>query len=61
MIYRIMSCLVCLQTGPKANKSERKAAMSAGQQFIKDKGYSSKTQVTPVAIFPIITVHFPTP
>lgn len=26
--------------------SERKAAMSAGQQFIKDKGYSKKTQVT---------------
>ncbi|XP_043988971.1 scinderin like b isoform X2 [Gambusia affinis] len=31
--------------GPKANASERKAAMSAGQQFIKDKGYSSKTQI----------------
>ena len=25
--------------------TERKAAMSAGQQFIKDKGYSHKTQV----------------
>uniref|UniRef100_A0A4W6FDC5 Scinderin like b n=1 Tax=Lates calcarifer TaxID=8187 RepID=A0A4W6FDC5_LATCA len=31
--------------GPKANMSERKAAMAAGQQFIKDKGYSSKTQI----------------
>uniref|UniRef100_A0A671XTT5 Scinderin like b n=1 Tax=Sparus aurata TaxID=8175 RepID=A0A671XTT5_SPAAU len=31
--------------GPKANMSERKAAMSAGQQFIKDKGYSNTTQV----------------
>uniref|UniRef100_A0A665UI73 Macrophage-capping protein n=1 Tax=Echeneis naucrates TaxID=173247 RepID=A0A665UI73_ECHNA len=31
--------------GPKANMSERKAAMSAGQQFIKEKGYSNKTQI----------------
>nr|AFQ38973.1 scinderin-like protein [Paralichthys olivaceus] len=31
--------------GPKANMSERKAAMSAGQQFIRDKGYSNKTQI----------------
>ncbi|KAK7945167.1 hypothetical protein WMY93_000895 [Mugilogobius chulae] len=31
--------------GPKANTSERKAAMSAGQKFIKDKGYSNKTQI----------------
>ncbi|KAJ0059202.1 hypothetical protein NL108_009574, partial [Boleophthalmus pectinirostris] len=31
--------------GPKANTSERKAAMSAGQKFIKDKGYSHKTQI----------------
>nr|XP_033506696.1 scinderin like b isoform X2 [Epinephelus lanceolatus] len=31
--------------GPKANMAERKAAMSAGQQFIKDKGYSNKTQI----------------
>ncbi|XP_072220495.1 scinderin like b [Leuresthes tenuis] len=31
--------------GPKANASERKAAMSAGLQFIKDKGYSNKTQI----------------
>uniref|UniRef100_A0A671XSP4 Scinderin like b n=1 Tax=Sparus aurata TaxID=8175 RepID=A0A671XSP4_SPAAU len=31
--------------GPKANMSERKAAMSAGQQFIKDKGYSNTTQI----------------
>lgn len=31
--------------GPKANVSERKAAMSTGQQFIKDKGYSNKTQI----------------
>uniref|UniRef100_A0A1A8S6K5 Macrophage-capping protein n=1 Tax=Nothobranchius rachovii TaxID=451742 RepID=A0A1A8S6K5_9TELE len=31
--------------GPKANTAERKAAMSAGQQFIRDKGYSSKTQI----------------
>uniref|UniRef100_A0A6Q2WRL1 Gelsolin-like domain-containing protein n=1 Tax=Esox lucius TaxID=8010 RepID=A0A6Q2WRL1_ESOLU len=30
---------------PKANTSERKAAMSAAQQFIKDKGYSNKTQI----------------
>ncbi|XP_015251573.1 PREDICTED: gelsolin-like [Cyprinodon variegatus] len=33
------------QACPKANPSERKAAMSAGQQFIKDKGYSNKTQI----------------
>uniref|UniRef100_A0AAQ4P6D8 Scinderin like b n=1 Tax=Gasterosteus aculeatus aculeatus TaxID=481459 RepID=A0AAQ4P6D8_GASAC len=32
--------------GPKANSAERKAAMSVGQQFIKDKGYSNKTQVS---------------
>lgn len=31
--------------GPKANTSERKAAMAAGLQFIKDKGYSSKTTI----------------
>ncbi|XP_071374678.1 gelsolin-like [Centroberyx affinis] len=31
--------------GPKANMSERKAAMSAAQQFIKEKGYSNKTQI----------------
>ncbi|XP_068558032.1 scinderin like b isoform X2 [Cebidichthys violaceus] len=31
--------------GPRANMAERKAAMSAGQQFIKDKGYSNKTQL----------------
>uniref|UniRef100_A0A672ZA09 Scinderin like b n=1 Tax=Sphaeramia orbicularis TaxID=375764 RepID=A0A672ZA09_9TELE len=31
--------------GPKANLSERKAAMAAGQEFIKEKGYSNKTQV----------------
>uniref|UniRef100_G3PSS7 Macrophage-capping protein n=1 Tax=Gasterosteus aculeatus aculeatus TaxID=481459 RepID=G3PSS7_GASAC len=31
--------------GPKANSAERKAAMSVGQQFIKDKGYSNKTQI----------------
>ncbi|KAM4552407.1 scinderin like b [Odontesthes bonariensis] len=31
--------------GPKANVSERKAAMSTGLQFIKDKGYSNKTQI----------------
>ncbi|XP_041659339.1 scinderin like b [Cheilinus undulatus] len=31
--------------GPKANMSERKAAMSAGQKFIRDKGYSNKTQI----------------
>ena len=40
-----MSYLIWLRPGPKANMSERKAAMSAGQQFIKDKGYSNKTQV----------------
>ncbi|KAM8850852.1 scinderin like b isoform 2-T3 [Spinachia spinachia] len=31
--------------GPKANTAERKAAMSVGQQFIKNKGYSNKTQI----------------
>ncbi|XP_047445538.1 scinderin like b [Mugil cephalus] len=31
--------------GPKANTAERKAAMSAGQKFIKDKGYPNKTQI----------------
>nr|XP_057923577.1 scinderin like b isoform X1 [Doryrhamphus excisus] len=31
--------------GPKANPSERKAAMSAGQKFITDKGYSKKTKI----------------
>ncbi|KAF3858783.1 hypothetical protein F7725_011984 [Dissostichus mawsoni] len=31
--------------GPKANMTERKAAMANGQQFIKDKGYSNKTQI----------------
>uniref|UniRef100_A0A672Z8K3 Scinderin like b n=1 Tax=Sphaeramia orbicularis TaxID=375764 RepID=A0A672Z8K3_9TELE len=31
--------------GPKANLSERKAAMAAGQEFIKEKGYSNKTQI----------------
>ncbi|XP_059200068.1 scinderin like b isoform X1 [Centropristis striata] len=31
--------------GPKANMAERKAAMSAGQQFITDKGYSKATQI----------------
>ncbi|XP_039671012.1 scinderin like b isoform X1 [Perca fluviatilis] len=31
--------------GPKANAAERKAAMATGQQFIKDKGYSAKTQI----------------
>ncbi|KAJ8011363.1 hypothetical protein DPEC_G00057370 [Dallia pectoralis] len=31
--------------GPKASTSERKAAFSAAQQFIKDKGYSNKTQI----------------
>ncbi|XP_061878252.1 scinderin like b [Entelurus aequoreus] len=31
--------------GPKANSSERKAAMSAGQMFIKEKGYSPKTKI----------------
>uniref|UniRef100_A0A8C6U163 Scinderin like b n=1 Tax=Neogobius melanostomus TaxID=47308 RepID=A0A8C6U163_9GOBI len=31
--------------GPKANMSERKTAMSSGQTFIRDKGYSTKTQV----------------
>ncbi|KAI4809896.1 hypothetical protein KUCAC02_018752 [Chaenocephalus aceratus] len=31
--------------GPKANMTERKAAMATGQQFIKDKGYSNKTQI----------------
>ncbi|XP_052333241.1 scinderin like b [Oncorhynchus keta] len=31
--------------GPKANTSERKAAMAAAQKFIKEKGYSDKTQI----------------
>ncbi|XP_056149698.1 scinderin like b [Lampris incognitus] len=31
--------------GPKANTSERKAAMSAAEKFIRDKGYSKKTQI----------------
>ncbi|KAA8587725.1 hypothetical protein FQN60_016587 [Etheostoma spectabile] len=31
--------------GPKANLAERKAAMATGQKFIKDKGYSAKTQI----------------
>uniref|UniRef100_A0A667Y740 Macrophage-capping protein n=2 Tax=Myripristis murdjan TaxID=586833 RepID=A0A667Y740_9TELE len=31
--------------GPKANMTERKAAMAAAQQFIKEKGYSDKTQI----------------
>lgn len=42
-----MLCLGQLQSGPKANTSERKAAMSAGQNFIKEKGYSNKTTVKP--------------
>uniref|UniRef100_A0A671QK08 Adseverin-like n=1 Tax=Sinocyclocheilus anshuiensis TaxID=1608454 RepID=A0A671QK08_9TELE len=33
--------------GPNANTSERKAAMKAAEQFIKEKNYSSKTQVLP--------------
>uniref|UniRef100_A0A673JKR2 Macrophage-capping protein n=1 Tax=Sinocyclocheilus rhinocerous TaxID=307959 RepID=A0A673JKR2_9TELE len=31
--------------GPNANTSERKAAMKAAEQFIKEKNYSSKTQI----------------
>uniref|UniRef100_UPI0037E7176B scinderin like b n=1 Tax=Semicossyphus pulcher TaxID=241346 RepID=UPI0037E7176B len=31
--------------GSKANLSERKSAMSTGQKFISEKGYSSKTQI----------------
>uniref|UniRef100_A0A8C5CA62 Scinderin like b n=1 Tax=Gadus morhua TaxID=8049 RepID=A0A8C5CA62_GADMO len=31
--------------GPKANTTERKAAMSAAEKFIKEKGYSTKTQI----------------
>ncbi|XP_011484438.3 gelsolin [Oryzias latipes] len=31
--------------GPKANEKERKQAMLAAQQFMKDKGYSQKTQI----------------
>lgn len=46
MALSLRHVLICLPSGPKANTSERKAAMSAGQQFIKDKGYSIKTQVT---------------
>ncbi|XP_075877089.1 scinderin like b [Nelusetta ayraudi] len=37
--------MIFVWKGPKANASERKAAMAAGQQFIKDKGYSSKTTI----------------
>uniref|UniRef100_A0A3Q3IQ04 Gelsolin-like domain-containing protein n=1 Tax=Monopterus albus TaxID=43700 RepID=A0A3Q3IQ04_MONAL len=46
--------------GPKANTSERKAAMSAGQQFIKDKGYSNKTliQVIPAGAEPTLFKQF---
>lgn len=32
-------------SGPKANTEERKAAMKVAQEFIKEKNYSSKTQV----------------
>ncbi|KAK1790717.1 hypothetical protein P4O66_014571, partial [Electrophorus voltai] len=31
--------------GPKANEAERKAAMTAAQEFIKEKNYSNKTQI----------------
>uniref|UniRef100_A0A8C5G8P2 Gelsolin-like n=1 Tax=Gouania willdenowi TaxID=441366 RepID=A0A8C5G8P2_GOUWI len=31
--------------GSKANTAERKAALAAGQKFIKDRGYSDKTQI----------------
>ncbi|MCJ8745283.1 hypothetical protein PDJAM_G00128570 [Pangasius djambal] len=31
--------------GPKANTEERKAAMKAAQEFIKEKNYSNKTQI----------------
>ncbi|XP_028988715.1 gelsolin-like [Betta splendens] len=31
--------------GPQANAAERKAAMSVGQHFIREKGYSDKTQI----------------
>lgn len=37
-------------TGPKANPSERKAALSAGEQFIKDKGYPKNTKVGKAAL-----------
>lgn len=37
--------------------SERKAAMSAGQQFIKDKGYSHRTQVKPSWTLLLLTEH----
>lgn len=50
MAFSLRHVLVSLQSGPKANMSERKAAMSAGQQFIKDKGYSKKTQVIQAGI-----------
>uniref|UniRef100_A0A8C2AQ21 Scinderin like b n=1 Tax=Cyprinus carpio TaxID=7962 RepID=A0A8C2AQ21_CYPCA len=33
--------------GPNANTSERKVAMKTAEQFIKEKNYSSKTQVLP--------------
>lgn len=43
MFFKVIS--LGLQTGPKANEKERKQAMLAAQQFMKDKGYSQKTQV----------------
>lgn len=43
MFFKVIS--LWLQTGPKANEKERKQAMLAAQQFMKDKGYSQKTQV----------------
>lgn len=43
--------LTWLKPGPKANTVERKAAMAAAQQFIKEKGYSNKTQVNCLALW----------
>ncbi|XP_042353278.1 scinderin like b isoform X2 [Plectropomus leopardus] len=40
-----MDRIIFVWKGPKANMAERKAAMSAGQEFIKEKGYSCKTQI----------------
>ncbi|XP_057714438.1 scinderin like b isoform X1 [Corythoichthys intestinalis] len=46
--------------GPRANMSERKAAMSAGQKFIKEKNYSSKCrlQVLPAGAETILFKQF---
>lgn len=44
-LYLAYDSVYPFPTGPNANTSERKAAMKAAEQFIKEKNYSSKTQV----------------